>query len=346
MSVENLKNYYGRILKTSTDLKTTACCVPTAPPARLQALLADIHDEVKEKFYGCGLIAPDVLDSAAVVDLGCGAGRDAYLLSRLVGSRGQVTGVDMTAEQLAVARKHVGWHTDKFGYRQPNVTFVEGYIEALDELGLAAGTADVVVSNCVVNLSPDKQRVFGQVHRLLREGGEFYFSDVYADRRLPTAVTSDPVLHAECIGGALYWNDFLTLARRTGFADPRLVTSHEIHISDPVLKAKAGAARFFSATYRLFKLGDLEGACEDYGQAMIYRGGIDGAEDAWMLDAHHRFEVGRVTPVCGNTLSMLTRTRFAPYFEVVGNGDRHHGIFPGCGTMMPFADDGISNGCC
>ncbi len=337
MSVENLKDYYGRILKSSTDLKTTACCLPFAPPPRLQALLADIHEEVKEKFYGCGLIAPDALSGATIVDLGCGAGRDVYLLSRLVGPDGHVIGVDMTPEQLAVARRHSAWHAARFRYDRSNVTFLEGYIEALDDLPIPAGSVDVMVSNCVVNLSPDKRRVFAQAHRLLKPGGEFYFSDVYADRRLPSDVQTDPVLHAECVGGALYWNDFFSLARHAGFLDPRLVASHEIHISDPVLKARIGEARFFSATYRLFKVEGLEPACEDYGQAVIYRGGIEGAETHLILDAHHRFDAGRVVPVCGNTLRMLTETRFAPHFEVVGKGDRHHGIFPGCGTTIPFA---------
>lgn len=346
MSIENLKNYYGRILKTSSDLKTTACCLPFAPPPRLQALLADIHEEVKEKFYGCGLIAPEALNGAMILDLGCGAGRDAFMLSRLAGSSGRVTGVDMTREQLAVARQHVGWHTERFGYDRPNVSFFEGYIEALDELPLAPATMDVIVSNCVVNLSPDKRRVFEQAFRLLKTGGEFYFSDVYADRRLPVDVQTDPVLHAECIGGALYWNDFLALARGAGFRDPRLVTSHEIHVSDPVLQARTGAARFFSATYRLFKLEGLEAACEDYGQAVIYRGGLDGAEDTFVLDAHHRFEAGRVVPVCGNTLRMIAGTRFASGFDVVGKGDRHYGIFPGCGTAIPFIDAATSAPCC
>lgn len=346
MSVENLKDYYGRILKTSTDLKTTACCLPVAPPPRLQALLADIHDEVKEKFYGCGLIAPDALEGATVLDLGCGAGRDVYLLSRLVGRNGHVVGVDMTREQLAVARRHVGWHTDRYGYDRPNVTFFEGYIEALDELPIARGDVDVIVSNCVVNLSPDKKRVFEQAFGMLKNGGEFHFSDVYCDRRLPIDAQTDPILHAECVGGALYWNDFLGLAREAGFRDPRLVTSHEIHITEPVLKARVGAARFFSATYRLFKLDGLEEACEDYGQAVIYRGGIAGAEDALVLDSHHRFEAGRVVPVCGNTLRMITGTRFARHFDVAGKGERHFGIFPACGTAIPFADGTAPAACC
>lgn len=346
MSIENLKDYYGRILTNSSDLKTSACCLPAAPPRRLQMLLADIHDEVKDRFYGCGLIAPEVLDGATVIDLGCGAGRDAYLLSRLVGRHGRVIGVDMTREQLAVANKHIGWHTDKYGYKRPNVEFHVGYIEALDELPISPSSIDVAVSNCVINLSPDKSRVFQQAFRLLRPGGEFYFSDVYADRRLPLAVQNDPVLHAECVGGALYWNDFLNIAKRAGFLDPRLVTSHEIQISDPLLKAQVGAARFFSATYRLFKIDKLEPACEDYGQAVVYKGGIEGAADFLDLDAHHRFDVGRVVPVCGNSLLMLKETRFSPYFEVVGAGARHFGIFPGCGTLLPYETATASNTCC
>ncbi|MEQ1755909.1 MAG: methyltransferase domain-containing protein [Micropepsaceae bacterium] len=346
MSIENLKDYYGRILKNSSDLKTSACCLPAPPPRRLQMLLADIHDEVKDRFYGCGLIAPEVLDGATVIDLGCGAGRDAYLLSRLVGSRGRVIGVDMTREQLAVANKHISWHMDKYGYKTPNVEFHEGYIEALDELPIPPSSLDVAVSNCVINLSPDKARVFQQAFRLLKLGGELYFSDVYADRRLPPAVQNDPVLHAECVGGALYWNDFLYIAKRAGFLDPRLVTSHEIQISDPLLKAQVGATRFFSATYRLFKIDNLEPACEDYGQAVVYKGGIEGAADFLDLDDHHRFDVGRVVPVCGNSLRMLKETRLSPYFEVVGEGARHFGLFPGCGTFLPYETTTASNTCC
>ena len=346
MSVENLKDYYGRILKDSSDLKTTACCLPTPPPARLRALLADIHEEVKAKFYGCGLIAPELLHAAAILDLGCGAGRDAYLLSRLVGQDGRIIGVDMTPEQLAVARKHVAWHAERYGYGKPNVEFHEGYIEALDELPLESDGIDVIVSNCVLNLSPDKGRVLKQAFRLLKPGGEFYFSDVYADRRLPDDVRNDPVLHAECLGGAMYWNDFLNTAKQAGFLDPRLVSSHEIEVSDAPLGRKIGAARFYSATYRLFKLAGLEPACEDYGQAVIYRGGIEGAEHHLDLDTHHRFEEGRVVPVCGNTLIMLKETRFASYFDVVGDGARHYGIFPGCGTPIPFASSSAGAGSC
>jgi SAM-dependent methyltransferase len=205
-----------------------------------------------------------------------------------------------------------------------------------------------VVSNCVINLSPDKIAVLRQVHRLLKTGGELYFSDIYADRRVPAELRNDPVLYGECLGGALYWNDFLTLARRCGFADPRLVEDRPIAITDPALAARVGNTRFYSATYRLFKLDGLEPECEDYGQAVVYRGGITGQDQRFVLDKHHAIEAGRVFPVCGNTWRMLADTRFAPYFDFIGDFSRHYGIFAGCGGGLPF-DDGVASpgsSCC
>jgi SAM-dependent methyltransferase len=106
------------------------------------------------------------------------------------------------------------------------------------ELGLADASFDIVVSNCVVNLSPDKPAVLREVDRLLKPGGELYFSDVHADRRVPASVREDPVLCGECLGGALDWNDFLHLARGQGFADPRLVEDRPIAVTDPALAAR------------------------------------------------------------------------------------------------------------
>ncbi len=268
------------------------------------------------------------------MDLGCGSGRDVYLLSQLVGATGEVVGVDMTNEQLTIARKHQELHSNTFGYS--NVSFLQGYIEQLDEIGLEAGSFDVIVSNCVINLSPDKDAVLNGIHRLLKDGGEFYFSDVYADRRVPDSVRNDPVLYGECLGGALYWNDLLRLAYRQGFTDPRLVTDQPLTITNSELASRIGSLHFFSATYRLFKLEGLETSCEDYGQAVIYRGNIPEHTDRFVLDKHHNIETGRKFPVCGNTWRMLHDTRFAKYFHFVGDFTRHFGIFPGCGSALPF----------
>jgi len=331
---ETVQDYYGRQLQSSADLKTTACCDISAIPAWLKPLLANIHPEVLARYYGCGLVCPPLLEGCRILDLGCGSGRDVYALAQLVGPNGSVVGVDMTPEQLAIAKSRQAWHVDRFGY--DNVHFRLAYIEHLDELDLQPNSFDVIVSNCVVNLSPDKPAVLAGVHRLLKPGGEFYFSDVYADRRVPQAVREDPVLYGECLGGAMYWNDFLRLAQGAGFADPRLVEDRPLLITDEELAARVGNLRFFSATYRLFKLAALESACEDYGQAVIYRGSIPHHPQRFVLDKHHAIETGRVFPVCGNTWRMLRETRFAEHFEFIGDFSRHFGLFEGCGGGLPF----------
>lgn len=342
-----VQDYYGRQLTASADLKSNACCDASQVPEWLKPLLANIHPEVLARYYGCGLVCPPLLAGCRVLDLGCGTGRDAYALSQLVGPEGEVVGVDMTEEQLALARRYRSYHAERFGFA--NVRFERGFIERLEELDLPPASFDVIVSNCVVNLSPDKPAVLTQVARLLKPGGEFYFADVYADRRVPAAVRNDPVLYGECLGGALYWNDFLRLARAAGFTDPRLVEDRPIVVLDSNLAARIQPIRFFSAAWRLFRLEGLEDACEDHGQAVIYRGTIPTCAARFDLDKHHHIESGRVFPVCGNTFRMLSESRFREHFTLIGDFSRHYGLFAGCGAEMPFdtADTAAeASGCC
>ncbi|MBV2262501.1 MAG: methyltransferase domain-containing protein [Thauera sp.] len=333
---ELVQDYYGRTLQSSADLRTSACCDASAPPPALRPVLGRIHPEVLARYYGCGLVSPPLLEGCRVLDLGCGSGRDVYALAQLVGEHGEVVGVDMTAEQLAVARRHEDYHREAFGFARSNVRFLEGYIERLGELGLEDASFDVIVSNCVINLCPDKAAVLREVFRLLRRGGEFYFSDVYADRRVPAAVRDDPVLYGECLGGALYWNDFLALARAAGFADPRLVEDRPLAATDPALAAKLGDVRFFSATWRLFRIDGLESACEDFGQAVVYRGTLPEQATRFVLDKRHGFDAGRVVPVSGNTWRMLHDSRLRPHFDFIGSFERHYGRFTAEGPAMPF----------
>ena len=251
--------------------------------------------------------------------------------------------------RFAVAGDPRGWLApvaERFGF--DNVEFHQGYIEELDKLGLEPGSFDVIVSNCVLNLSTDKQAVLRGAYHLLKPGGEMYFSDVYADRRVPAAMAQDEVLYGECLSGALYWNDFLSYAKRAGFDDPRLVSHRPLTIENPALEARIAPLSFTSATYRLFRLDGLEPACEDYGQAVIYKGTLPHAPHAFELDDHHVMQAGKVFPVCGNTWKMLADTRFASHFDFIGDFSTHYGIFEGCGGESPFErDESVApGGCC
>ena len=342
--------YYGETLQSSNDLKTNACCAFAAPPAHIREALTHIHDDVTNRFYGCGFPVPEALEGAHAADLGCGTGRDVYLLSQLVGRHGHVHGVDMTEKQLAVARDTQAWHAERFGFG--NVTFHEGRIESLDMFGDDA--LDLIVSNCVVNLSPDKAQVMREAARVLKPGGEFYLSDVLCDRRLPEDVVRDEVLYGECLGGAMYDADFLSLCRRTGFLDPRIVETAPIEIHDDAVVAKVGTATFTSVTLRLFYLPQLEERCEDYGQVATYLGTMPEAPHRFVLDDHHVFDAGRPERVCGNTAMMLSDTRFGRHFRIDGDRSTHFGAFP-CGSTLAMGPavggsapkaEAPSTGCC
>ena len=341
--ITDVKNYYGEVLETKEDLKTSACCPLEAMPKHLRPFLKKVHEEVQDKFYGCGSPIPHSLKGKTVLDLGCGTGRDAYVLSQLVGPEGRVIGVDMTENQLEVANRHLDYHMEKFGFNTPNIAFKHGYIEDLESLEIADNSIDVVVSNCVINLSANKEAVFKEIFRILKPGGELYFSDVFTGRRVPDDLTRDPILVGECLGGALYIEDFRRMLRSIGCFDYRVVTQGKIDLHDSEVQDKAGMIDFYSMTVRTFKC-DFEDLCEDYGQVAYYKGTIAEAPHAFTLDDHHSFKTGMPVPVCGNTAKMLSETHYGEHFVVTGDESTHYGAFD-CSPALSNADS-QTGGCC
>ncbi len=340
---DQVKDYYGKTLQTTDDLQTNACCTASAYPDHIKNALKNISDEVLSKYYGCGLTIPTKVNGLRVLDLGSGAGRDCFLLSQLVGEKGSVIGVDMTPEQLKVAKNNIPVHMETFGYSKPNVEFVEADIQQLRKAGLKEDDFDLIISNCVVNLVPDKEAVLSEAFSLLKEGGEFYFSDVYCNRRIPQSLANDEELWGECLSGALYWNDFENLAKKVGFADPRIVETKRITVSNSELEEKLEGYEFYSVTYRLFKLEGLEPHCEEYGQAVKYIGGVKEESQKFVMDGHHVFPKGKVESVCGNSYRMLNSTRYKENFEFFGDFTNHMGIYAGCGTTSPLVSEDNSD---
>ena len=328
--IESVKNYYGKQLQSKEDLKTSSCCCTEKPPMEIRNVLPLIADEIQNRFYGCGSPLPPLLEGMTVLDLGCGTGRDVYIASKLVGESGCAIGVDMTTEQIKTAIKYQDEQRERFGFKTSNVKFKQGYIEDLKSLGIEDNSVDVIISNCVINLSPVKEQVFKEIYRVLRPGGELFFSDVFVDRRIPKSLSSDPVLHGECLGGALYVEDFRRLMKAAGWADYRTTNIREFGLDDEEVYKKLGFATFTSRTIRAFKLNDLEDICEDYGQVAYYNGSIPGHPHFFDFDDHHRFFRGKPLLVCGNTASMLTNTRYSKAFKVQGDRSVHFGVFSSC----------------
>uniref|UniRef100_A0A8C6UQ70 Arsenite methyltransferase n=1 Tax=Neogobius melanostomus TaxID=47308 RepID=A0A8C6UQ70_9GOBI len=319
----DVKEYYGITVKSTKDLQSNACVAPATPlPAFIRQALGKVHSEVISKYYGCGLVVPECLEGCRILDLGSGSGRDCYMLSQLVGEKGHVTGIDMTQEQLEIARKYLDHHMQEFGYKAPNVSFVHGYIEALAEAGLQNNSFDIIISNCVVNLSPDKKRVLAEAYNILKEGGELYFSDVYSSERLTSEIKNHKVLWGECIGGALWWQDLVQLAEEVGFSRPRLVTASIITVDNKELQDILGDFKFISATYRLFKV--AKGSSKPC--RVIYNGGIRGVENCFPFDCQYTFKTEEVVEVDGDLAKILSSSRFAEDFTFEPSGQGQCGV--------------------
>ena len=149
-------------------------------------------------------------------------------------------------------------------------------MENLGALGLEDNSVDVVISNCVINLSPDKRSVFSEIFRVLKPSGELCFSDIFAGCRVPEHFKEDPILHGECLAGALYIEDFRRLLRVVGCPDYRVMLRRKVQFDNPAVEVKIGMIDFYAMTVRAFKIACLEDFCEDFGQSATYLGTIPG----------------------------------------------------------------------
>jgi arsenite methyltransferase len=183
------------------------------------------HAPEADLALGCGLPteAAAIRRGETVVDLGSGAGNDAFVARALVGAEGRVIGVDMTEAMIAKAKSN----NARLGYS--NVEFRFGDIE---DLPLRDGAADVVISNCVLNLVPDKARAFSEAHRVLKQGGRLAVSDVVVDGPLPAALRGAAEAYVGCISGALEKEEYLRALARAGFTGARIVKEKEIALPE------------------------------------------------------------------------------------------------------------------
>jgi SAM-dependent methyltransferase len=184
---------------------------------RLGYTAAELREIPKDANLGLGCGNPAAIASLkigeTVLDLGSGAGMDCFLAAAQVGAKGRVIGVDMTPDMLAKARKNA----EKAGKR--NVEFRLGEIE---HLPVADASVDVVISNCVVNLSPDKPQVYREAFRVLKKGGRVAISDVVATAELPEEVKNDPALYAGCMAGAAKASELKSMLKAAGFKDVKI----------------------------------------------------------------------------------------------------------------------------
>jgi radical SAM protein with 4Fe4S-binding SPASM domain len=311
-SREAVREFYGHV----AEQPQAELCCPVRPDAED---LAHIPPEVVERFYGCGspVSAAAPQTGETLVDLGSGAGIDCFIASRRVGREGRVVGVDMTDQMLSVARECQPRVAAALGYS--NVEFRRGLLERIP---LDDGAADIVTSNCVINLSPDKPAVFRGIWRVLKDHGRAVLADIVADKEVPPALRADGQLWGECISGALSEEGFLSAFERSGF--------YGVTILKKTFWREVEGTRFHSVTVRGFKF-EKKAGCRYIGQWATYLGPMKATVD----EEGHFFPRGVPVEVCTDTAAKLRAAPYAGSFAVVDGLDSKVDVAAGDGCCAP-----------
>jgi len=232
---DHVKKAYGNVAK-----KRSCCCGPSACCRDTAASTVPDHP-VPESDLGlsCGnpLAFGCIRTGDVVLDLGSGAGKDVFLAAQKVGPKGWVIGVDMTPEMLKLARKNAATFSERTGL--DNVEFRNGTIEALP---VEDSSVNVVISNCVINLSPDKPQVFREAYRVLKPGGKMVVSDIVLNRELPPALKKDADLYSACVAGALLRTEYLQAIRDAGFSPVKALSDRAYTASNAADPATSKSA--------------------------------------------------------------------------------------------------------
>jgi arsenite methyltransferase len=215
-----VRDRYATVAKTSTSCCAPGCCGPSSRDLGYSEADLEIIPKGADLSLGCGnpTAIAALKAGETVLDLGSGAGMDAFLAADRVGPTGKVIGVDMTPDMITRARANA---------REAGVGNVEFRLGEIENLPVADGTVDVVLSNCVVNLSPEKPRVFAETFRVLKSGGRVAISDVVATAELPAHARADLDALTGCVSGAATVGDLERWLRDAGFVDVRITPKDE-----------------------------------------------------------------------------------------------------------------------
>lgn len=292
-----VQEFYG---KAAEEPQAELCC----PTSYDRDDINHIPQEVLDRFYGCGspvtMAGPTAGET--VVDLGSGGGIDCFIAAKKVGPSGHVIGVDMTDQMLDVANRNKQPVAHNLGYDA--VEFRRGYLERIP---VESKTVDLITSNCVINLSPDKKAVFAEMWRVLKDHGRIVVSDIVSEETVPAHLRVNRMLWGECISGALTEEEFLTQLEQSGF--------YGLQMLKKTYWKEVEGYKFFSVTVRGYKYEKTSG-CVFRGQRAIYAG----PQKAVMDEEGHLFPRGEPVEVCTDTAAKLMTPPYEGSFMVLEPG--------------------------
>lgn len=293
-----VRDFYGNAAENPQE---ELCC-----PTKYDVSATDhIPQEVLDRFYGCGspMTTAGILEGETVVDLGSGAGIDVFIAAKYVGASGRAIGVDMTDEMLRVANENKPKVAAALGY--DSVEFRRGFLE---EIPVDDRSVDLVTSNCVVNLSPDKPRVFEGIWRILKDHGRILISDIVSEREVPPHLKTNPQLWGECLVGALTEEQFLAELERAGF--------YGLEVQKKIYWKDVEGYPFHSITVRGFKFEKTDG-CVFKGHHAVYLG----PGKAFIDEEGHTFPRNEPYEICTDTVAKLSHDPYRGFFAILEPGE-------------------------
>jgi SAM-dependent methyltransferase len=307
---EDVKEFYS---KAASTLQPSLCC-----PTNYQAEdVSHIPVDVLKISYGCGspVSKASIKEGETVEDPGAGGGIDSYIAAKTTGKNGKIIGIDMTDEMLSQAEKSRIYVEKNLGYS--NIEFRKGLLE---DIPVDSNSVDVIISNCVINLSILKHKVFEEIYRILKNHGRLVISDIVSDSEVPEEMRSDKKLWGECISGAETQKNLIETAKTTGF--------YGISIGHDYTWKEVNGFKFSSITFRGWKFTKGK-ECVYKGQHAIYKGPFLNVSD----DDGHIYPVGEPVEICTDTATKLTRPPYAGSFIIIDtskNGDEIIECGPKC----------------
>ncbi|NIP38398.1 MAG: methyltransferase domain-containing protein [Candidatus Dadabacteria bacterium] len=292
-SRESVRDFYS---KAAQEPQKDLCC-PTSYPVDDTS---HIPKDVIDRFYGCGspVNIADIKEDEIVADLGSGAGIDCFIASKKVGSKGSVYGIDMTDNMLKIANDCKETVSKNLGYS--NVEFKKGFLE---EIPLDDNKVDLITSNCVINLSPNKKSVFSEMWRILKDHGRIVISDIVSEKEVPPHIINNQQLWGECIAGALTEEQFISYLEQSAF--------YGIQVLSKTFWKTIESYKFYSVSVRAYKYRKKAG-CVYIGQKAIYQGPFKATVD----EEGHIFPRGEAVEICTDTAQKLSNHPYNSFFTI------------------------------
>ena len=293
-----MKEFYSKAALTS---QSSLCC-----PTDYQAEdVSHIPVDVLKISYGCGspVSKASIKEGETVVDLGSGGGIDCFIAAKTTGKKGKIIGIDMTDEMLSQAEKSKSYVEKSLGYS--NIEFRKGLLE---DIPVDSNSVDIITSNCVINLSISKDKVFEEIYRILKNHGRLVISDIVSDCEVPEEMRSDKKLWGECISGAETQQKLIEAAKTAGF--------YGVSVEHDYVWKEVNGIKFSSITFRGWKFTKGK-ECVFKGQYAIYKGPFLNVSD----DDGHTYLAGEPVEICTDTATKLTRAPYAGSFIIINTSE-------------------------